>query len=230
MTTAAPKQRQAQNKIIRNLYAPTRLRAADNMTVPIREVFKREYIIIDKNQKDNEIEFFLPTPHSRVKKFDDNQKYGSMNMMLLSSGEVLRTEVNIYDPNGLPFDFHTRDASGTITKEYEKLNELRRLLNITQVLHKLDTNDNPIEDKLDNYIHAPHIDAVSKRETSMYSRYSSSSRDSRLGRLLNIEIFGSHQYRLSVKNGEFLNNPILSGCWLAVEALVWEDQIACNLK
>lgn len=218
--------------IVRNLYAPTRFRSVDGVTVPIREIFKREFLIIDKTKEDSELEFFLPKnegQEGRVKLFPYS-KYGSQNFFVNGSGRILRVELNIYDPNGLPFDFHTRDAAGAILKEYEKLNELRRVLNLVQVKHRIDTEGIPIEDKLDNYIHAPHIDPVSKRETSMYSRFSSASKDNRLGRVLGIELHGSHIYKLALVGSSLLNNTILHACQIHAEALVEEDQTAYSPK
>lgn len=225
-TTQKPKQ----NRVIRNLYAPTRLRAVDNQVVPVREIFKREFFTIDKTKETTEIEFFLPKNEGQegLIKLLPGSKYGSQNFFINGSGEIVRIELNLYDPNGLPFDFHTRDATGGVVKEYEKLDELRRVLNLVQVIHRMDTEGIPIEDKLDNYIHAPHIDKVSKRETSLYSRYSSSSKDSRLGRLLGIELHGSHIYKIALKGSALLTNVLLSGCQIHAEALVLEDQSAIS--
>lgn len=230
-----------QKKIVyNNLYAPVRTRSVDGKTIPVRQVFKREkYTISDVNGTDEAI-FFEPKVDGQegVIKLFPGQKYGNLNMMLLGNGLIERIEVNIYNPNGLPFDFHQRDATGailidtdpaspTFNKEigaWAKLKELRKVMRETLILHRMNGQDIPIEDKIDNYIHAPHIDEKSGRETSMYTRYSSSSRDHRLGRVLGIELVSPNVYKFAIKGSALLKNKMLSGCEIVVEALVYEDQ------
>jgi len=235
MTAQAP-QPKKRNTVKKNLFTAVRTNSK-GIVVPVRQAYKREKFKILKPGASvasiTMLSAFEPKSEAMQGhiKLLKGQAYGSKNLCVNNSGLLERVEVNIYDPQGLPFDFHLRDANGDILKDtagkeiglYAKLKELRRVMQDAKVIHRLNLHEVIAEDKLDNYLHAPHIDEKTGRETSIYTRYSSASADNRLGRVLSIELDPENVYKFQIESDSLFVNSILGDCELVFEALVRED-------
>lgn len=196
--------------------------------IPCRHVIKQEFFNISKNF-DTSVgvlkAFNAPKDtNSPTKILYKNESYGSKNIFRKDTGEIHRIEINIFDPDFTPFTFHLKDATTQkLTGQYEKLIELRKQVEKTRVIYEINNDKKPTEDVLNNYIHVPFIDPFTGREYSLYSRYSGASHDSKLGRLMNVELERDMIFNISIENASLLRNDILDGCILLFTAIGLED-------
>lgn len=200
-----------------------------NKVIPVRHVIKQEYLTISKNFDPTigNVKIFT-TPkdvNSVTKLLYKNESYGTKNMFRKDTGEIHRIEINIFDPDFTPFTFHLKDSADPtkFTGKYEKLIELRKQVEKTRVIYEINTETRPTEDVLNNYIHVPFIDPFTGREYSLYSRYSGASYDSKLGRVMNLELLPEMIFNLSIENSSLFKNDILDGCQLLFTAIGVED-------
>ncbi len=190
------------------------------VNVPCRHVVKEEFYTISKNSAVSALKVFSQKNTSNPTQlvFAD-ESYGNKNLFRKDSGEIHRIEINIYDTDFTPFTFHIPASSN----KYEKLIELRKQVERTRVIYEFNNKERPTEDVLNNYIHPPYIDPHTGREHSLYSRYSGASQDSKLGRIMNIELSDNMLFNLIIQNVNLLKNEILDGCILKFSAIGLED-------
>lgn len=222
-----PKPRQERRLVVDN-YTPYRKKTVfDDVTksykainVPCRHVVKEEFFTISKNTVVQTLKVFSQknTSNPTTLLFPE-ESYGNKNIFRKDSGEIHRIEINIYDPDFTPFTFHIPASSN----KYEKLIELRKQVERTRVIYEFNNKERPTEDVLGNYIHPPFIDPYTGREYSLYSRYSGASHDSKLGRIMNVELSDNMLFNLIIQNVGLLKNEILDGCVLKFSAVGLED-------